>query len=97
MHREKIFLQEKKLCGGIARVDERRAPTGRRVFVARTGLFTSVRPGNGSLLLNVNVSTSAFYPAERLQDWIDNRCQKKNNEQEWLQTMSEVVGLKVFF
>lgn len=43
------------------------------VYRARTGFFTSVRPGDGSLLLNVNATTSAFYPSMVLQTWIERR------------------------
>jgi eukaryotic translation initiation factor 2C len=43
------------------------------VYEARTGFFSSMRPGNGSLLLNVNVTTSAFFPPINLQDFINKR------------------------
>jgi len=32
-----------------------------------------MRLGDGSLLLNVNVTTSAFFPSINLQDWIKRR------------------------
>ena len=40
------------------------------VYILCKGFFTSMRPGAGSLLLNINPVTTAFYPAVRLQDWM---------------------------
>ncbi|CAG8961370.1 hypothetical protein HYFRA_00013831 [Hymenoscyphus fraxineus] len=88
---KRFFPQKKALCNKITRT-EYREPVGPRVFVARTGFFTSVRPGNGSLLLNINVSTSAFYPAELLFDWMRHRFTKESSVVD-----NELVGLKVKF
>jgi hypothetical protein len=42
----------------------------------KRGFFSSMRPGNGSLLLNVNTTTSAFFPKMNLQTWIDRRSRE---------------------
>lgn len=39
----------------------------------KRGFFSSMRPGNGSLLLNVNPTTTAFFPPENLHKWINRR------------------------
>jgi len=45
-----------------------------RVYDSKTGFFTSMRPGIGSMLLNVNATTSVFYPNDmNLQEWINRR------------------------
>ncbi|KAF7911733.1 uncharacterized protein EAE98_011848 [Botrytis deweyae] len=36
----------------------------------RSGFFSSMRPGSGCLLLNVNCTTSAFFPDIILENWI---------------------------
>jgi hypothetical protein len=41
------------------------------LYLIRNGFFSSMRPGAGSLLLNVNVVTSAFYSPINLQTWIE--------------------------
>ncbi|KUJ21352.1 uncharacterized protein LY89DRAFT_432472 [Mollisia scopiformis] len=43
------------------------------IFLLRAGFFTSVRPGQGSLLLNVNTTTSAFFPSIVLSRWMQCR------------------------
>jgi len=43
------------------------------VYNVRNGFFSSMRPGAGSLLLNVNSTSTAFYPAMNLQTWINRR------------------------
>jgi len=45
------------------------------LYHIRTGFFSSMRPGNGSVLLNVNTATSAFYPPINLQTWIERKQQ----------------------
>lgn len=39
-------------------------------FRLHEGYFTSVRPGNRGLLLNINPATTAFFPETNLQSWI---------------------------
>lgn len=82
--------------------DERQTINGRpmwvkiKVYEARTGFFTSMRPGDGSLLLNVNTATSAFFPTWDLQAFIEAR---------WgagipplrERTRGELIGLRVTF
>jgi hypothetical protein len=41
------------------------------LYRIRDGFFSSMRPGQGSLLLNVNAITSAFFSPINLQTWID--------------------------
>ncbi|KAI9646022.1 hypothetical protein NHQ30_005460 [Ciborinia camelliae] len=58
--------------GGI--ITEAQVPkSGQPIFHVRTGFFTSMRPGIGSVLLNVNTATSAFFPPEILHNWITKR------------------------
>jgi hypothetical protein len=45
----------------------------KQVAILRRGFFSSVRPGNGSLYLNVNVATSAVYPPENLYAYMNKR------------------------
>ena len=40
------------------------------VYETRQGFYSSVRPGINSLFLNLNTSTSAFFPEQNLADWI---------------------------
>lgn len=51
--------------------NENVAQHNRNLYMIRDGFFTSMRPGQESVLLNVNVVTSAFYSPIRLQKWID--------------------------
>ena len=46
------------------------------LYRIRDGFFSSMRPGQGSLLLNVNAITSAFFSPINLQTWID-KCWTK--------------------
>lgn len=56
-----------------------------------TGFFTSIRPGQNSLFLNVNVTTSAFYAETDVQKWIDGEKRDKGKG------FNELVGRKVVF
>lgn len=40
------------------------------LYYINSGFFSSMRPGTGSILLNVNTVTSAFYVPKNLQVWI---------------------------
>lgn len=66
-----------------------------KVYLVKTGFFTSVRPGNGSVLLNVNASTSVFYPEITLQDWMRRRCPGKGAFPRHV--LKELLTLKVTF
>jgi hypothetical protein len=46
-----------------------------KVYELKTGFFTSTRPGlgDGWLLLNINATTSAFFPQLNLQEWLKRR------------------------
>ncbi|KAF7897184.1 hypothetical protein EAF00_005412 [Botryotinia globosa] len=64
------------------------------VFLIRTGFYTSMRPAIGSVLLNVNTVTSAFFPPEVLSTWIRLRWEQEIppvNEQ------NDLIGLRVTF
>jgi hypothetical protein len=43
------------------------------LYDIKTGFFSSMRPSHNDLLLNVNSTTSAFYPPWNLQEWINKR------------------------
>jgi hypothetical protein len=55
---------------------------GKRValYQVKTGFFTSMRPSHNALLLNVNSTTSAFYPTWNLQKWIDTRWPRTSKQ-----------------
>ncbi|TEY53574.1 hypothetical protein BOTCAL_0244g00010 [Botryotinia calthae] len=67
---------------------------GDPIFLIRTGFYTSMRPAIGSVLLNVNTVTSAFFPVGILSSWIKLR---------WEQTVppvseqNDLIGLRVNF
>jgi hypothetical protein len=61
----------------------------------RTGFFSSMCPDKGSLLLNVNATTSAFYLAISLQAYMENRGFRSFPLSE--KFMLELKGLKVMF
>jgi hypothetical protein len=42
-------------------------------YVVNRGIFSSIRPGRESLLLNINPTTTAFFPYIVLQTWINAR------------------------
>ncbi|KAL2061612.1 hypothetical protein VTL71DRAFT_6989 [Oculimacula yallundae] len=42
-----------------------------KCFMIRKGFYSSMRPGVGSVLLNVNTTTSAFYAPIRLSTWLN--------------------------
>jgi hypothetical protein len=43
------------------------------LYFVHRGIFSSMRPGRDSLLLNINPATTAFFQAINLQNWINNR------------------------
>ncbi|TGO08682.1 hypothetical protein BTUL_0196g00060 [Botrytis tulipae] len=64
------------------------------IFLIRAGFYTSMRPAIGSVLLNVNTVTSAFFPPEVLSTWIRLRWEQEIppvNEQ------NDLIGLRVTF
>lgn len=62
-------------------------------YVLSIGFFTSMRPGTGSILLNVNPTTSAFYPAVLLSSYIQLRW--KDFSDRWRRF--ELKGIRVRF
>lgn len=60
----------KRFYPHILRDDIEEARLNTHAFLIRKGFFTSVRPGDGSVLLNVNTTTSAFYSPIRLDQWM---------------------------
>ncbi|KAF7949123.1 hypothetical protein EAE96_008292 [Botrytis aclada] len=67
---------------------------GDPIFLIRTGFYTSMRPAIGSVLLNVNTVTSAFFPPEILSTWIRLRWGQEippDNEK------NHLIGLRVTF
>lgn len=62
------------------------------VYQVRSGFFSSMRPGHGSLLLNVNIATSAFFPSENLLTWIRRRW---NTEIPSERERHELIGVSV--
>lgn len=68
------------------------------LYVARIGFSSSIRPGDGSLLLNVNPVTSAFYPTDwSLHKWIWQRWTSLSDPEENKKMHKELKGLKVIF
>ncbi|KAF7901748.1 uncharacterized protein EAF01_007047 [Botrytis porri] len=79
--------------GGV--IPDHKIPSAHEtIFLIRTGFFTSMRPAIGSVLLNVNTVTSAFFPPEILSTWIKLRWEQEIppvNEQ------TDLIGLRVTF
>lgn len=68
------------------------------VYEGRTGFVTSMRPADGQLLLNVSVTTSAFYRDMNLQHWIQNRWNLEDGQFPGdTKVFNEIRGLKVTF
>lgn len=65
------------------------------ICVVKRGFFTSMRPGTGSLLLNVNPTTTAFFPAMNLHVWITRRSTGTTLAIE--KTWKELKDLRVTF
>ncbi|TVY84813.1 Protein argonaute 1B [Lachnellula suecica] len=57
----------------VSRDEERVKMGAKHIYLIRHGFFSSMRPGQNSILLNVNTATSAFYAHINLQVWM-NRC-----------------------
>ncbi|TVY82147.1 Protein argonaute-2, partial [Lachnellula suecica] len=75
--------------------------SGRKVYSFRHGFFSSMRPGAGSLLLNVNSISTAFYPPMILQTWINHREDQASGGNHSTipsqKTQIELRGIKVTF
>ncbi|CZR67286.1 uncharacterized protein PAC_17185 [Phialocephala subalpina] len=72
--------------------------TGSFTVPAKTGFFTSIRPGESKLLLSVNATTGAFLPAGAvLQDWIPARFNFRYDQIPTAGTCKGIKGLKVTF
>lgn len=72
----KFFPKNLSLSFNIPLGDKRDIRSGKSeeaVYELKTGFLTSVRPGEGSLLLNIHATTSAFFPEMNLQEWIKRR------------------------
>jgi len=74
------------------------------IYDLKTGFFTSMRPADGQLLLNVSTTTSAFNLGDQensilLQHWIECRWNLRNGNlpSNGLEDFSELKGLKVTF
>lgn len=65
------------------------------LYHIKTGFFSSIRPGHGSLLLNVNSATSAFYATINLHDWIVARFMRGGRVTP--RGVRELKGLRVTF
>lgn len=102
-HGKNFFPNEPSLRVDLKRPQQYRDPktgitraTRVKVYEARTGFHSSMRAGDGSLILNVNPVTSAFYPTWTLQQLIQARWGKSMPSQKNL-TRGELIGLKVAF
>ena len=51
-------------------VDRKEEEKKGQPFLIRSGFFSSMRPGESSILLNVNTTTSAFFAPINLNNWI---------------------------
>ncbi|KAF7867569.1 uncharacterized protein EAF02_009760 [Botrytis sinoallii] len=61
------------------------------LYQIHRGFFSSIRPGKGSILLNVNVTTSAFFSPINLAEWI------KSNPKSWGDSERLLKGVRVVF
>ncbi|KAF7857920.1 hypothetical protein EAF04_009277 [Stromatinia cepivora] len=72
-----------------------------RPYMIRKGFFSSVRPGQDSVLLNVNTTTSAFYSPILLSRWIELQWKKHRldptNENDRRKFQSKLKGVRVVF
>jgi hypothetical protein len=65
------------------------------VYLIRSGFFTSMRAGRGSVYLNVNNTTTAFFFPVTLDKWMMNRWKMTSPPPDRFQ--KELKGLKVIF
>jgi hypothetical protein len=63
----------------------------------KRGFFSSMRPGNGSLLLNVNPATTAFFPPLNLHEWISRRSADVQHGLSLANIWNELKNLRVTF
>jgi hypothetical protein len=61
----------------------------------RKGFFTSIRPGQGSILLNINTTTSAFYASINLETWM--RLYWKNADPDEVEFRKVLKDVRVTF
>ncbi|CAG8982772.1 hypothetical protein HYALB_00001053 [Hymenoscyphus albidus] len=64
----------------------------------KSGYFSSMRPGEGSLIMGINSTTSAFYAPTTLQNWIEQRHSSSHYGEPlpgWVK--NELKGLRVKF
>jgi hypothetical protein len=61
------------------------------LYNLRVGFFSSMRPAHGSLLLNINSTTSAFFAPSNLQTWLQARYGFKDQKM-LLWQLSEAVN-----
>jgi hypothetical protein len=64
----------------------------KNLLLIRHGFFSSMRAGDGSILLNVNLATSAFYTAINLQTWMILRWTQHPNSKDF---QRELRGVRV--
>ena len=64
------------------------------VAILRKGFFSSMRPADGTLMLNVNVTATPFYPPVVLDDYIRVRCGGPNPPAALIRELKE---LRVYF
>lgn len=102
-HGKNFFPNEPSLRVDLKRSQQHRDPntgitrtTKIKVYEARTGFHSSMRAGDGSLVLNINPVTSAFYPTWTVQQFIQARWGKSIPPQKHLKR-GEIIGLKVIF
>jgi hypothetical protein len=76
-------------------VDKDEAKNGAPLYGIRDGYFSSMRPGDGSLLLNVNSVTSVFFSPINLQIWMK-KCWGKEQPHE-KDFKSKLKGIRVTF
>jgi len=60
------------------------------LYRIRDGFFSSMRPGQGSLLLKVNAITSAFFSPINLQTWIDKCWPVRPNGKEFKSKLKDI-------
>jgi hypothetical protein len=70
------------------------AQQSRKCYLIRGGFSTSVRPADGSILLNVNTVTSAFYSPINLQTWMQMQWSSHPKSKDF---RAALKGVKVTF
>lgn len=89
-----------EVCRRLRSDDGRNPASGGVLWVIKTGFFSSMRPGDKQLLLNVTVTATAFFSKITLEQWIYNYMGSgRYSRDEFLRNWKKagLKGLKVKF